>query len=415
MPDSTEKFDLPLLTADLEGIGGAIKTREEDFIVDELPLYQASGEGTHTYALIEKKGLATTDALMKIAKALRIRRKNIGFAGLKDTQAVTRQWISIENLDPNLLLQLNFPDVKILQTTRHRNKIRLGHLAANRFNIRIRNFKPPLDQAIRQIETILDILTRKGAPNYYGPQRFGSRNDGHLLGKAVITDQPEEFMDIFLGRPQNDRPTKFTAARTSYEQGDYEKAIDSWPRLFYEHRNALKELAGSGGNKTAAFNVVDKHLKRFYVSAYQSYIFNKVLVARMPHIDKLMEGDMAYKHENGACFRVENPQAEQSRCDAFEISPTGPIFGKRMTELTGPAAEIENPILQEVRELTPNFEHLDKNAARGGRRPLRFQPKDTTISAGQDDLGEYIQLQFDLPSGCYATILLREITKSNVS
>ena len=412
MPNTNDKLVLPLLTEDLPGIGGVIKTRHEDFIVEESPAYEPSGEGTHVYALIEKRGITTIHALSRIAKALKMGRKYIGFAGLKDTHAVARQWISIEHINPDSLLQLQLPGVKVLRLARHRNKILLGHLSANSFTIRIRNFTPPPQQAVRQTEEMLAVLTRRGVPNFFGPQRFGNRNDGHLLGKAIITGQIEQFLDIFLGRPEQCEPAVFVTARTLYEKGDYQKAYDSWPNSFFEQRHALEQLLNNPAGKKKAYNAIDKHLRRLYISAYQSHIFNRTLTARMPLIDKLIEGDMAYKHENGACFRVENPQAEQPRCDAFEISPTGPIFGRRMTELTGPAGAIENPMLTEVRELTDNFNSLGKPTTGGSRRPLRFRPKNTKVSAGQDDLGDYIELQFSLHSGCYATTLLREITKS---
>jgi len=90
MPDS-----LPFLTRDLPGVGGIVKTRPEDFFVEELPLYEPSGSGTHVYAQIEKKGLGTREALDRVARALGILRRDIGSAGLKDAHAVARQWISI--------------------------------------------------------------------------------------------------------------------------------------------------------------------------------------------------------------------------------------------------------------------------------------------------------------------------------
>jgi tRNA pseudouridine13 synthase len=207
-------------------------------------------------------------------------------------------------------------------------------------------------------------------------------------------------------------PAVFITARTYYDQGDYQKAVESWPRPFAEHRRALKRLIHTGADKRKAYISVDGHIKRLFVSAYQSDIFNRVLTVRMPLIDRLLQGDMAMKHENGACFRVEDLQAEQPRCDCFEISPTGPILGKRMTELIGPAGEIENPIIQEARKSLINAPDLDKHIARGGRRPLRFQPQNAIVSAGQDERGDYIELKFNLDSGCYATIMLREITKS---
>ena len=166
-------------------------------------------------------------------------------------------------------------------------------------------------------------------------------------------------------------------------------------------------------NKAHAFNVIDKNHKRFFVSAFQSELFNQVVSARMPDIDKLLLGDMAYKHDNGACFSVEDPQAEQSRCDAFEISPTGPIFGYRMTETTGPAGEIETSVLAPTQLEREDFRRMSYYRAKGTRRPLRFQPKNIDIRLDTDDHGPCLQLEFALEPGCYATTLLREITKTN--
>jgi tRNA pseudouridine13 synthase len=131
----------------------------------------------------------------------------------------------------------------------------------------------------------------------------------------------------------------------------------------------------------------------------------------MPNIDTLLKGDMAYKHDNGACFRVEDTGTEQPRCDAFDISPTGPLFGSRMTRLTDEAGAIENPVLDPIQINEEDSRRLKKYGAGGGRRPLRFQPNLHDLSHGTDEHGDYLELQFDLPSGCYATVLLREITK----
>jgi tRNA pseudouridine13 synthase len=403
----------PYLTAGLPGIGGVIKARQEDFIVEEMPLYAASGAGTHVYAYIEKRGISTADAIARLARALDRRRNDIGFAGLKDAKAVTRQWVSVEHIDASGLLELDIPHVKILEVTRHTNKIHLGHLAANRFKIRIRDMALPIKEARAVAEQVLSVLSQKGVPNFFGPQRFGNRNDGHLLGRAIVAGELDEFLSIFLGRPTGNENPLILSARQSYEKGDYEKAWLAWPRSYCEQRRALKALMATGGRKRA-FLAVDMGTKRLFVSAYQSAIFNEVLAARMPRIDSLLLGDMAYLHHNGACFRVEDPIAEQPRCDAWEISPTGPIFGRRMTELTGPAGELEGPLLEESRTLTNGFKRVAKDLAKGERRPLRFRPGNVEISTGRDDLGDLLELRFDLPPGCYATVLVREITKGRV-
>ncbi len=406
--------DMPVfLTAELPGIGGVIKTRPEDFLVEELPRYEASGLGTHAYAFIEKKGMGTREAISRVAHALGISPRNIGSAGLKDTHAVTRQWISVENVAPERLEHASITDVRVLKVTRHTNKLKPGHLAGNRFVIRLRQTVVPVEQAAHTAEQVLAVLTQKGVPNYFGPQRFGNRCDNHLLGKAVIDNDPTRVIDLFIGRPdpQLDSAVMFQA-RTFYLEGRYQEALDIWPRQIPERRRILKALVINRGSKNRAFHVMDRHLKGFFVSAYQSSVFNRVLLARMPDIDKLLTGDMAYKHDNGACFQVEDAALEQPRCDRFEISPTGPLLGQRTTRLTGPAAQIEEPILEAEGLGDTQFRQMKRLGARGGRRPLRFQPRNVGVATGDDDLGSYLELRFELDPGCYATTLLAEITKN---
>jgi tRNA pseudouridine13 synthase len=403
---------LPFLTADIPGVGGVIKTRPEDFVVEELPLYEPSGEGTHVYALMEKKGIGTREALDRVARALNYSRREIGSAGLKDAHAVARQWISIEHVEPQQVERISVRDVRILQTSRHTNKLKPGHLRGNRFTVRLRQLALPVPQAAQIARDVLSILSRRGTPNYFGPQRFGSRQDNHLLGKAVARNDAVGFTDQLLGQPREDvdSPAAFEARRF-YEEGRYEEAARTWPGHFFDHRRALRVLAKSNGNKKRVFYAVDKHLKGLFISAYQSDLFNRVLAARMPDIDTLLLGDMACKHDSGACFRVEDPPGEQPRCDRFEISPTGPLLGGRTTRLTGPAGEIENPILDGETLSEQDYRQMRHLGARGGRRPLRFQPRDVRVSGGQDDLGPYLELAFELDAGCYATTLLAEITK----
>lgn len=384
------QLKMPLLTEALPGIGGVIKSQCEDFVVEELPLYQPSGQGTHSYILIEKRGLTTSQAIDRLARALGKSSRDVGFAGQKDARSVAKQWFSIEHVEPDRLRNLTLDNPKILRIERHSNKLKLGHLSANRFTIKIRKFDLPLEQARSIADEIMSNLECKGVPNYFGPQRFGSRLSNHLLGQAVLNDQPEKFIDLFLG--------ELSGQATSHGP---------------DERRALKVLDKSSGDKKSAYRSVNNNLKKFFVSAYQSYIFNRVLAARMPDIDKILPGDMAYLHNNGACFCVEDAQAEQPRCTRFEISPTGPLFGHRLTRLTGPAGQIENEILKQEGIEGDNWSGKWYSTPRGGRRPLRFQPRNWTVTGGLDNLGEYLELNFELDSGCYATTLLREITKKD--
>src|SRR3712207_5138236 len=130
------------LTAEQPGIGGRLKVKPEDFIVEEIPLYLPSGEGQHLYAEIEKTGLSTYAAIKTIAQALNISPNAIGYAGLKDARAITRQTLSIEGATPEAINQLHLSNIKILKVNRHGNKLRVGHLAGNRFVIRVREVTP---------------------------------------------------------------------------------------------------------------------------------------------------------------------------------------------------------------------------------------------------------------------------------
>jgi len=413
MYDPNNDTPLPFLTADLEGVSGDLKVRVEDFCVEELPSYAPCGYGTHTYALVEKTGLPTMEVAARIARELGVARRDVGYAGLKDARAVTRQWMSIEHVDPARFAAVNIPRIRILATARHTNKLKPGHLAGNRFIIRLRNLDRPPAEAAALAERIMDVLVRRGVPNYFGQQRFGNRNDTHLLGRAICSEDVDEFFDIFLGRPSPEESARVEAARTLYEAGDYEKALGAWPANCADQRRALRALIKANGNRARAFKSVDKHLRGFFVSAFQSSLFNQCLAVRMPRIDTLLNGDMACKHINGACFTVIDAAVEQPRCDAFEISPTGPLLGHRMYRLTGPAGDIENPILEAAGLTDNHLTTMQRFGGRGGRRTLRFQPRNAALATPVDARGPCLELQFELDAGCYATGVVREITKSN--
>lgn len=405
------RSDWPYLTADVPGLGGVIKTVPEDFRVEEIPEYELSDEGTHVFAFIEKRNMTTADAISEIARAVGVRRIDVGYAGRKDARAVTRQWISIEHVDPAKVAAYKSRVIKVLEVRRHGNKLKVGHLAGNRFTLRVRKLNVPMDEALERARAGMETLVRVGVPNYFGPQRFGYRQDSHLLGEAVVKRDAKRFFDTLLGRPELDTDEVFIKARTLYEQGDLQGAYETWLPNFRDHRYALKDIMRDNGELERAFKRFDRQLMGLFVAAWQSDLFNRVLSGRMPHIDTLLKGDMAYKHDNGSCFRVEDAALEQPRCERFEISPTGPLMGTRMTELTDDAAPYEKPLIDALALTDDDLNWLKHYGGRGGRRPLRFQPKDTEVTAGSDEQGEYLQLRFELPSGCYATTLLRELMK----
>ncbi len=395
----------PWLTRHLPGTGGRIKVEYEDFQVEEIPLYAPCGQGEHTFFEIEKRGLSTLRAVEEIARALRVRPALIGFAGLKDAHAVTRQVLSVEHVPPERVLALELPGIRVLWARRHTNKLKQGHLAGNRFVIRIRDVP---EEALERARPILEVLQRRGVPNYFGEQRFGRRRNTHLLGRALLRGDAEEFLQEFLGRPQPDELPAVLEARRLYDAGQLEAALRAWPPQFQEERRTLEVLLRSpaGDAPQRAVRSISKRLRRFFVSAYQSHLFNRILAERIDTLDRLFAGDVAYKHDSGGAFLVVDPALEQPRADRFEISPSGPLYGYRMLMAEGRQGELERQVLAEEGLTLEDFKQAEGLRLKGGRRPLRFPVRDVEV---RYDAG--LVLAFTLPPGCYATSVLAEVMK----
>lgn len=400
--------DLPYLTRDLPGVGGAIKRCDDDFIVEEMPRYEASGEGTHIYFQIEKRGMTTPAAIRLIADALGRRPQEIGYAGLKDAHSVARQMLSIEHINPAKVTGLSLARIRVVSTSRHTNKIKLGHLAGNRFEIKIRD---TAEGALARAEPVVERLASRGVPNYFGPQRFGVRGDNALVGLAVLHGDLESAIALILGRPGRFERDDVRRARELFDKGDFAAAADAWPRELKGPGRVCRALTDGGGDPRKAWRAVDHSLRKLYFSAVQSELFNRVLTKRIDSIDMVQAGDVAWKHANGACFVVEDASVEQPRCNAFEISPTGPLFGRKMKEPSGDPLEIEQQALSHTKLGAAQLRAQDGAKLDGARRPLRVPLQDPRLDSGTDNNGPYLRIAFALPPGSYATVVTREICK----
>ncbi len=398
---------LPFLTADLPGIGGEIKRDLEDFRVEEIPLYDACGRGTHAYFKVLKAGVPTPVAVDRIARYMGVRPMDIGVAGLKDSRALTTQTMSLEYADANKLGRFRDANIQVTDVSFHTNKLRIGHLAGNRFIIRIRGVG---EAQLPAAQAVLDVLASRGVPNYFGEQRFGARGDTGLLGATMVRGDLKEFVRLFLGKPAAGDPPEARSARDAFDAGALDRALKLWPRHFVDQRKALTAFRRSGPR--AALAAVDKRLKRLYVSAFQSEIFNEVLAARLGGIDRVIRGDLAMKTDSGGVFIVEDEAVEQPRAERFEISPTGPIVGPRCNIPLGAPGEIELAAINRHNVGGDDFARVYELKSKGGRRVLRFPLRAPQLSAGTDGSGSYIELAFTAPSGCYATVVLREIMKN---
>jgi tRNA pseudouridine13 synthase len=401
-------MDLPLLTADLPGTGGVLKDRPEDFVVDEIPLYPALGVGDHAYARIEKTGISTREAIRRLAQHLSVSEAVIGCAGLKDARAVTRQTLSLEHVAPSRLEGLVLPGIRVLSVKRHRNKLRPGHLAGNRFEVRVRGVGPG---AAERAGAILRVLLARGMPNAFGPQRFGTRGDTHLVGRAIVRREFDGAVALLCGRPSPlERDPRVVEARRRFDAGDLAGAKQGFPPSFATERRVLDRLV-QGGSPAEAVKVVPKPIRRFYVSAWQSALFNRVLAERLSSLDRLEAGDLAWIHGKGAVFLVGDPAREQARCDAFEVSPSGPVFGTKMLAPGGAPGALEAKVLADEGLAPADFDVKGVDRFEGERRPLRVPVGEPVFHVEGDDL----LLAFSLPRGSYATCLLAEVMKGPVA
>lgn len=404
--DCPDRYSLPMagryLTAELPGIGGRIKVQPEDFVVEELPLYGPCGQGEHTYVRIEKRGLSTFEAVRAIAQELHIPARDIGYAGIKDARAIARQTLSILHVEPEEVEKLLIPGIEVLWVSRHRHKLRRGHLRGNRFTIRVRDVE---ESALPQARRILDLLLQRGVPNHYGPQRFGEGANSHLLGRALLRDDAASFLAEFLGHPRANEGEATREARSRFDAGDWAGALRLWPPNRVDEIRALRTLIETG-DEVRAMRSVPQYIRRFLLSAYQSFLFNKVVDQRLDEIDRVLDGDLAWKHDSGAVFLVEDAEMEQPRADRLEISPSGPIFGYKMRMAEGEPGRLEREILDGEGLSLEDFRPRGGLGAEGARRPLR-------VPLGRVELwyDEGLMLRFELPPGSYATNVLAEIMK----
>lgn len=393
------------LTSKFPGTGGEIKHTPEDFYVEEIPAYLPSGHGEHLYLWVEKRNCSTMHVIQQLSEQLKIKTKAIGYAGLKDNRATTRQWFSVEGGDESTLSALDpGPDFQILNIQKHTNKLRLGHLRGNRFRINIHGTD---GSSYTRALDIVHVLRHTGMPNFFGPQRYGIRHNNHTIGGAILRADFESALQEIIGDPETINNQHWHDAAAAFKHGDLDNAIRIIPRRMRDERRLLQALRGGASAKKAVLSM-NKNILRLYLSAYQAEVFDRQVQMRLDSLDVLWPGDIAYIHASGACFRVEDPVREQARADAFEISPTGLMPGKKSMLAHGQAGILEAALLDSEGMTEENYTALRGLQISAERRPLRVYAEDLTCT--HDD--GRLRVEFALPAGSYATSLIREIVKS---
>ena len=352
-----------------------------------------------------------------LARHFGVPRAAIGYAGLKDKQAITRQVVSVHT--PGKTVD-DFPhfehkQVKILWADQHDNKLRRGHLKGNRFSIKIRGVEPI---AVRTALAAMRVLERDGVPERFGPQRFGYLANNHLIGRSILAHDPRAALDLLLG-PSERSPEPQVRARALYAEGDYRAARDAFPRSFTTERVALAALA-NGESAEQAIDAIDPDVLGFYISSFQSAVFNAVLDRRIVEgtFGKLLEGDITVTHAGRHPTPVDDVRLADAsflaRYAEMEFCASGPMWGRKMLRAGGAVDAMEVETLEAfgfTPDTLPDPAAFDATMIGGTRRPLRCPITNTEVEGGSGELGPYIRVAFDLPRGAFATTVLEEIMK----
>jgi tRNA pseudouridine13 synthase len=320
----------------------------ETFVVEEIGAYAPVGAGEHTFLWVEKRGLSTMEAVRRIARLLDVEGRDVGYAGLKDRHAVTRQWMSVPRVDPARARAIAELDLTVLEAIPHGNKLRTGHLRGNRFELVV---TVPRDEA-EALAARLAALAAAGVPNRFGAQRFGAAGDNAATGLAILRGEHRE-------RDHRLRKLMLSAAQSAV----FNRALD------------LRAAAGDG-------------------------------------LRVVRGGDVLQKVATGGLFVTEDVAIDQARVDAGELAITGPLPGGREKEPPPgtPARAVEDEALAAVGATREDFERAGRDLP-GARRPYlvpltlgdpAVQPE--AAPAGPSEVA--LRLRFSLPAGSYATVVV---------
>lgn len=383
----------------VDGIGGVLKSSPEDFIVEEISengrvfgldekseISATSGKFTHF--ILQKKNWSTADAINEISNVLGVSQSRFNFAGTKDKKAITTQIVSVLGVSPQRILSLKIRDISINGAWEAKEKVSLGSLVGNRFKIHVTSTESNKEV----IDVIYEDIDGR-FPNYFGEQRFGStRKNTHLVGEKILRgDIPSAVMDYLTNGEGEENEEARLARRELAETNDFRSALKLFPRHLRMERMMIAHLAENNGDFKGALKKLPRNILLLFIHAFQSYLFNEILSQRV--------SEKSFDAEDGEYLCGENkfsfPDVENKEKGKFLVMK---LIGYETFELS----DREFDLLEKY-NLTPKsfrVPELPEISSRGNYRtafsPLRnFRFNDCVF-------------QFEIPSGSYATVALRE-------
>jgi len=452
--DHAEAIGLVGFATGLHGIGGLVKTRVEDFRVEEQATnVNLDQRGRFTAARITLRNWETNRFITRMAAALGIPKERVFFAGTKDKRAVTRQLFIID-APANKVAGLDLADVDVDVLGRTHQKIGFGNHRGNRFTITVRGCAhqdgTPMTEteALAEVEAIRTSLEAslgpERFPNWIGPQRFGSgRPVTPVVGRHVIAGDFEAAVMAYLSMPGADEAEDAATFRQRIrEEGVTEEVIAACPDWMDFERRMASHLLERPEDHVGAFRRLPNNLQLMTVHALQSVVFNRALHARIEAglpLSEPVEGDLVGivdergQLESKGIVEVEARTASRiaRNCRLGRLTVTGPLPGQDIGVAGATPGSIEQGVIDAMglngvewrveaiprlstkgarRALVTGFEEftcesvpkasdgtLDGRWSKGPREGDRWHPD-----------GACLKFRFTLSSGAYATTLLRE-------
>jgi len=309
-----------------KGIGGRLKNSPEDFIVEEIledgtiletdkKIEQIGEEGKFSHFILQKNNWATSNAIKRIAKELRISQRSFSYAGTKDKVALTTQLCSVYGIEPKQLLSLGIKDIQINGAWKGKEKVEMGALIGNRFRIKVSGLKGK--NLEKQVSKIYSELDGKFI-NYFGEQRFGTtRRNTHLIGECILRNRFKEAVLKYLCDSEGEENEEAVSARKELAQTlDFKKALQTFPIYLIHERVLLIHLAKYPNDFVNSLRKLPRPILLLFVHAFQSHLFNLMLSERIKDSKKdSKKGKLKIEKEEGEYFCGENslgfPDLEQ--------------------------------------------------------------------------------------------------------